>query len=44
MDRLKESSLWLSKLRTQCSPGEDSGSIPNLAQWAKDLALLQAAA
>ena len=35
--------LWLSELRNQHSVYEDVGSIPGLAQWAKDPALLQAA-
>ena len=34
--------LWLSGLRIQHS--EDTGLIPGLIQWVKDLALLQAAA
>ena len=28
--------LWLSRLRAQQSNHEDAGSIPGLAQWAKD--------
>ena len=31
--------LWLSGLRTQHSVRKDSGSIPGLTQWVKDLAL-----
>ena len=36
--------LWLSRSRTQHSVHEDEGSIPDIAQWVKDLALPQAAA
>ena len=35
--------LWFSRLRTQHSVCDDSGSIPGLTQWVKDLVLLQAA-
>ena len=38
-----EFSLWLRQSRTQHGLREDAGSIPGLAQWVKDLALLQAA-
>ena len=38
--RVEELPLWLSRLRSGC---EDGGSIPGLAQWVKDLTLLQAA-
>ena len=33
--------LWLSRLRTCLSVYEDAGSIPDLAHWVKDLALLR---
>ena len=35
--------LWLSGLRTQHGVCEDAGSIPDLAQGVKDLALARAA-
>ena len=38
----EEFSLWLSGLRTQNSVCEDAGLIPDLTQWVKDPALLQA--
>ena len=34
--------LWLKGLRTQHSVSEDVGLIPDLAEWVKDLGLLQA--
>ena len=37
-----ECPLWVSGLRTRCCFCEDGGLIPSLAQWVKDLALLQA--
>ena len=42
--KIEEAPLWLSGLRPQHSVGEDAGLIPGLVQWAKDPALLQAAA
>ena len=40
----EELPLWPSRLRIQCSLCKDADSIPGLAQWVRDLALLQAAA
>ena len=40
----EEFPLWLRGLRIQYSDCEDVDSIPGLAQWVKDLVLLQAAA
>ena len=39
---VQELLLWLHWLRTQHSFRKDVGLIPGLAQWVKDLALLQA--
>lgn len=38
----EEFPLWLSGLRTRHHVYEDVGSIPGLAQWSKNLALMQA--
>ena len=42
MCKLQEFSLWLSRLRALRSLREDRGLIPGLAQWVKDLGVLQA--
>ena len=42
-NKRKEFLLWLSRLRTKHSVHEDMGSIPDLTQWVKDLALPKAA-
>ena len=36
--------LWLSRVSIRNSIHEDAGLIPDLTQWLKDLALLQAVA
>ena len=43
IENIREFLLWLSWLRTHSIPG-DVDLIPGLAQWVKDLALLQAVA
>ena len=40
----QEFPLWFNELKTQHSLQEDASLIPGLAQWVKDLALLQAVA
>ena len=44
MLRNGEFPLWVSRLRTQHSVGEDAGSIPGLAQRDNDVEVLQAVA
>ena len=43
-EQSKEFLLWLSRLKTRYGVHDDTGSIPGLTQWVKDLALPQAKA